>query len=219
MTNLTQRGCPSHARVEAALVALKQGKGIIVVDDEARENEGDLIFAAQTLTDSQMAQLIRDCSGIVCLCLTEEKVAKLGLPMMVTNNKSRFQTAFTVSIEARFGVSTGVSAQDRVRTIQAAINPSALAEDLVYPGHVFPLVARQGGVLTRAGHTESSVDLVKLAGLGEAAVLCELTNPDGTMMIGEKLTDYATTHQLPVLSVEDVIAFRQAQEDSLKVMA
>lgn len=219
MKNLTQRGCPSHARVEAALVALKQGKGIIVVDDEARENEGDLIFAAQTLTDSQMAQLIRDCSGIVCLCLTEEKVAKLGLPMMVTNNKSRFQTAFTVSIEARFGVSTGVSAQDRVRTIQAAINPSALAEDLVYPGHVFPLVARQGGVLTRAGHTESSVDLVKLAGLGEAAVLCELTNPDGTMMIGEKLTDYATTHQLPVLSVEDVIAFRQAQEDSLKVMA
>ncbi len=152
-------------RVENALKALQQGNGVLVTDDENRENEGDLIFSAEFITESQMAMLIRECSGIVCLCMTDDKITSLGLPMMVKHNSSHYQTAFTVSIEAAKGVTTGVSAYDRVKTIKAASADDAGPEDLNSPGHVFPLKAKPGGVMERGGHTEATVDLMRLAGL------------------------------------------------------
>ncbi|SHI80582.1 3,4-dihydroxy 2-butanone 4-phosphate synthase [Malonomonas rubra DSM 5091] len=200
-------------RVEKALQALRSGRGILVTDDEDRENEGDLIYAAETLTDAQMAMLIRECSGIVCLCLTDEKVTELGLPMMVEANNSQFQTAFTVTIEAAEGVTTGVSAADRVTTIKAAIADDAKPSDICSPGHVFPLRAREGGVLERAGHTEATVDLMRLAGLKPCGVLCELTNPDGTMARMPEVIDFAEKHYMPVLTIEDIINYRIAIQE------
>jgi len=200
-------------RVEAALNALRRGHGVLVTDDEDRENEGDLIFAAETLSDSQMAMLIRECSGIVCLCLTDEKVRALGLPMMVENNSSQYQTAFTVSIEASCGVSTGVSAADRVCTIQAAIADDACPSDLCRPGHVFPLRARPGGVLERRGHTEATVDLMRLAGLKPCGVLCEVTNPDGTMARLPQIVDFGRKHDMVVLTVDDLVRYREMKEN------
>ncbi|KAA0895049.1 3,4-dihydroxy-2-butanone-4-phosphate synthase [Oryzomonas rubra] len=196
-------------RVESALAALRTGAGVLVTDDAERENEGDLIFAAESLTPAQMALMIRECSGIVCLCLTPEKVASLNLPMMVAENSSRYQTAFTVTIEAAEGVTTGVSAQDRVTTIQAAITDQARPSDLNSPGHVFPLRARPGGVLERGGHTEATVDLMRLAGLKPCGVLCELTNEDGTMARMPEIISFARQHSLPVVTVADLIAYRQ----------
>ncbi|HKK02138.1 MAG TPA: 3,4-dihydroxy-2-butanone-4-phosphate synthase [Desulfuromonadales bacterium] len=204
---LTPFGSPT-ARVEQALAALRKGRGVLVTDDEDRENEGDLIFAATTLTIPQMALLIRECSGIVCLCLPEEKVRKLALPLMVETNSSRYQTAFTVSIEAASGVSTGVSAADRVTTVRAAIAEGAHPEDLSHPGHVFPLQARDGGVLDRRGHTEATVDLMRLAGLPPYGVLCELTNPDGTMAKLPEIVTFAQRHMMPVLTVNDLVSYR-----------
>jgi 3,4-dihydroxy 2-butanone 4-phosphate synthase len=197
-------------RVEHALDALQRGRGVLVVDDEDREHEGDLIFAAETLTVAQMAMLIRHCSGIVCLCLTPEKVAALDLPPMVEKNSSRYGTAFTVSIEAACGVTTGVSAADRLATVKAAVAEGARPEDLSRPGHVFPLRARPGGVLERPGHTEATVDLSRLAGLSPAGVLCELTNPDGTMARLPGVMEFAARHGLPVVAIEDLVAFRRA---------
>ncbi|WP_022667200.1 3,4-dihydroxy-2-butanone-4-phosphate synthase [Desulfospira joergensenii] len=194
-------------RVENAVTALRQGRGVLVTDDENRENEGDLIFAAEFLTDSQMAMLIRECSGIVCLCLTREKANTLNLPMMVERNSSRFGTAFTVSIEAAKGVTTGVSAADRVRTIRAAAAENAVPGDLNSPGHVFPLVARPGGVLERDGHTEATIDLMTLAGLAPCGVLCELTNPDGTMARLAQVAAFARKNDFPVLTIEDLIRY------------
>jgi 3,4-dihydroxy 2-butanone 4-phosphate synthase len=206
---LTQFG-NSFERVEKALEALRKGNGVLVTDDENRENEGDLVFAAETLIVAQMAMLIRECSGIVCLCLTDEKVRALELPMMVKNNSSRFQTAFTVSIEAAEGVVTGVSAFDRVATVKAAIADDAKPEDLSRPGHVFPLRARPGGVLERQGHTEATVDLMRLAGLKKPyGVLCELTNPDGTMARLPEIVAFAGEHSLPVVTVEDVMEYEK----------
>ncbi|CAM2999370.1 3,4-dihydroxy-2-butanone-4-phosphate synthase [Clostridium sporogenes] len=199
----------SLERVEKALHNLKQGKGILLVDDENRENEGDLIFPAETITAPQMAMLIRACSGIVCLCLTDEKVKKLGLTQMVPNNTCKYETAFTVSIEAKEGVTTGVSATDRVTTILTAIKDDCKPEDLCHPGHVFPLRARSGGVLTRPGHTEGTVDLMHLAGYKPAGILCELTNPDGTMARLPQIIDFAKKHNLTVLSIEDIIKYKQ----------
>mgnify|MGYP001655577797 CR=1 FL=1 len=170
-----------NERVEAAVAAVRKGRGVLVVDDEDRENEGDIIFSAASITHEQMALLIRECSGIVCLCLPEDKVRQLDLPQMVANNTCKNRTAFTISIEAAEGVTTGVSAADRVKTIRTAIADDAVPGDLNHPGHVFPLCARSGGVRERAGHTEASVDLMRLAGLPPYGVLCELTNPDGTM--------------------------------------
>lgn len=195
-------------RVERALAAVRQGRGVLISDNEDRENEGDLIYSAETITEAQMALLIRECSGIVCLCLTEEKVEALDLPMMVGANSSRYGTAFTVSIEAATGVTTGVSAHDRVVTIRTAIADDAKPEDLHRPGHVFPLRARRGGVLERAGHTEATVDLMRLAGLKPCGVLCELTNPDGTMARMEEIVAFSEQHDLPVLTVADLIAYR-----------
>lgn len=197
------------ARVEAGLAALRHGRGVLVVDDENRENEGDLIFSAQHLTPAQMALMIREGSGIVCLCLTDEQVRRLVLPMMVEHNSSQNQTAFTVSIEAASGVTTGVSAQDRVTTIKAATAAHARPEDLHRPGHVFPLRARDGGVLERRGHTEATIDLMRLAGLEPNGVLCELTNPDGTMARLPEVIAFAQRHDMPVLSVEDLVQYRQ----------
>ncbi len=196
-------------RVEAALKALRSAKGVLVTDDADRENEGDLIFAAQTLAPPQMAMLIRECSGIVCLCMPEEKIQRLNLPMMVNKNESAYQTAFTVSIEAAQGVTTGVSAMDRITTIQAAIAEDATRESIHTPGHVFPLKACPGGVLERRGHTEATVDLMRLAGLKPYGVLCEVTNPDGTMARLPEIMAIGQKHGLPVLTVEDIVMYRQ----------
>lgn len=169
-TLLSDFGTPVE-RVERALEALRNGRGVMVLDDENRENEGDMIFAAETMTVEQMALTIRHGSGIVCLCLTEDRRQQLELPMMVTNNSSQFQTAFTVTIEAAQGVTTGVSASDRLTTIRAAIADNAKPSDLNRPGHVFPLRAQPGGVLSRRGHTEATIDLVAMAGFKPAGVL------------------------------------------------
>lgn len=198
----------SLERVEKALYNLKQGKGILLVDDENRENEGDLIFPAETITNSQMAMLIRECSGIACLCLTKEKVKQLKLPQMVSNNTCKYETAFTISIEAKDGVTTGVSAADRVTTILTAVKDDCKPEDLCHPGHVFPLCARTGGVLVRGGHTEGTVDLMSLAGYKPAGILCELTNPDGTMARLPQIIKFAKEHDMPVVSIEDIIEYR-----------
>jgi len=199
----------SEARLEAALASLRRGSGVLVVDDEDRENEGDLIFPAQTLDTAQMAQLIRECSGIVCLCLTDERADALNLPPMVDKNTSRNKTAFTVTIEAARGVSTGVSAADRVTTVRAAVAENAAPGDLHRPGHVFPLRAKPGGVLERPGHTEATVDLMRLAGLAPAGVLCELTNRDGSMARLPEITVFAEVHGLPVMAVDDLVRYRQ----------
>lgn len=196
-------------RVENALEALRSGRGVLIADSPDRENEADLVFAAETLTVPQMAMLIRECSGIVCLCMTEEKIRLLELPMMVENNTSGFQTAFTVSIEAAEGVTTGVSAADRVRTVRTAASVHAKPSDLRRPGHIFPLRARSGGVLERPGHTEATVDLMSLAGLEPCGVLCELTNPDGTMADMARTVAFAEEHGFPVLTIEDIVAYRE----------
>jgi 3,4-dihydroxy 2-butanone 4-phosphate synthase len=192
-----------ESRVKAALEAMKSGIPVVLLDDFERENEADLVVAAEMITEKTMALLIRECSGIVCLCLPREKVEALGLKPMVTNNQSRNLTAFTVSIEAASGISTGVSARDRMMTIQAAISAEADARSIVSPGHVFPLMARDGGVLERRGHTEGSVDLASMAGLMPASVICELMNPDGTMAVGEQVIEFAKAHELPMLSIEE----------------
>jgi len=210
--NLVKTLEASSVRMERALEALRNGHGILVTDDSDRENEGDLIFAAESLTSAQMALLIRECSGIVCLCLPEAKVRALKLPMMVESNSSRYQTAFTVSIEAAEGVTTGVSAADRVTTVKAAIDRDAKPEDLSRPGHVFPLCARPGGVLERQGHTEATVDMMRLAGLQPYGVLCELTNADGTMAQLPEILSFSEHHGFPVVTVEDIITHRQKSE-------
>ncbi len=201
-------------RVERALDALRHGRGVLVTDDAQRENEGDLIFAAQFLTREQVAMLIRECSGIICLCLTDEAVRRLELPMMVRENSSRYQTAFTVSIEAAEGVTTGVSATDRLTTIKAAIAEDATPDSLSRPGHVFPLRARPGGVLERRGHTEATVDLMRLAGLKPCGVLCELTNPDGSMARLPEIRRFSELHGYPLVTVEDVVTCRNLLEQT-----
>jgi len=199
-------------RIAAALAATRAGIPVILLDDFDRENEADLIVAAEKLTVESMALMIRECSGIVCLCLSAERVRELELPPMAIENGSRYGTPFTVSIEARHGVTTGVSAADRVTTIRAAIAADAKPDDLVRPGHVFPLRATPGGVLSRKGHTEGSVDLAILAGLQPASVLCELMNPDGTMMRGEDIERFAEERGFPILTIAELIAWRKGRE-------
>ncbi len=206
---LEQFGSTPEERVRHACAALIQGKGIILIDDQERENEGDLIYAASNFTTQDVAQMIRDCSGIICLCLTQATADHLGLKPMVPHNTSPYKTAFTISIEASHGVTTGVSAHDRWTTIKAAVNPQAAATDLCKPGHVFPLIARDGGVLERRGHTEGSVDLLVLAGLPPASVLCELMNTDGTMKNLFELKEYAQQYGLTMVSVEDIYSVRK----------
>lgn len=207
-TLLSKFGSPLQ-RIENALEALRNGCGVLVLDDEDRENEGDMIFAAESMTVEQMALTIRHGSGIVCLCLTEERCQQLALPMMVEHNSSHYQTAFTVTIEAAEGVSTGVSAADRLTTILAAIKDSAKPNDLNRPGHVFPLRARRGGVLVRSGHTEAAVDLTTLAGLKPAGVLCEVTNDNGTMAHTPEIVAFAQHYNMPVLTIKDLVNYRR----------
>jgi 3,4-dihydroxy 2-butanone 4-phosphate synthase len=199
-----------HERLRAAARAMREGRPVLLTDDGEREDEADLIVAADRLSVPEMARLIRDGSGIVCLCLTPAQAAHLGLEPMVRDNRSRYGTAFTVSIEAREGVSTGVSAADRLTTVRAATEAGRSAADIVSPGHVFPLIADAGGVLARRGHTEGALELCVLAGLAPAAVLCELMSPDGTMARGAQMRSYAREHRLPVLAIADLVAWRQA---------
>ncbi|WP_147199885.1 3,4-dihydroxy-2-butanone-4-phosphate synthase [Pantoea sp. MBD-2R] len=210
-TLLSEFGTPEQ-RVERAIAALRAGRGVMVLDNEDRENEGDMIFAAETMTVEQMALTIRHGSGIVCLCLTEERLRELELPMMVENNTSSYGTGFTVTIEAAEGVTTGVSAADRITTIRAAVADGAKPSDLNRPGHVFPLRARNGGVLTRGGHTEATIDLVTLAGFKSAGVLCELTNDDGTMAHAPEVVVFARQHDMPVVTIDDLVAYRRSKE-------
>ncbi|MDQ6681254.1 MAG: 3,4-dihydroxy-2-butanone-4-phosphate synthase [Pseudomonadota bacterium] len=200
------------SRMRDALDAMRSGRAVLLFDDDDRENEADLIVAAQLLTERTMALLIRECSGIVCLCLADAALERLQLAPMVAHNESRYGTAFTVSIEARHGVTTGVSAADRVRTVRAAVAAAAQPSDLVSPGHVFPLRAMPGGVLERRGHTEGAVDLARLAGLAPAAVLCELMNPDGTMARGQEVERFARLHGLPMLTIAEIVAWRRQSE-------
>ena len=195
-------------RLTRALAALRAGRPVILMDDFDRENEADLIVAAEKVDVATMALLIRECSGIVCLCLSDARLRQLQLPPMVAHNESRYGTAFTVSIEARHGITTGVSAADRVATVRAAIADDAQPSDLVSPGHVFPLRAEPGGVLQRRGHTEGAVDLAVLAGLKPAAVLCELMNQDGSMMRGDDIARFALQHDLTTLTIAELTAWR-----------
>lgn len=211
-TNLptTLEGNPS-TRITKAIAHLKAGGGVLVLDDEDRENEGDLIYAAETMTPEQMAFMIRECSGIVCLALTDEKINALQLPQMVSDNTSSMGTAFTVSIEAKEGVTTGVSARDRITTIQTAIAPEAAPTDLAKPGHIFPLKAHPEGLSARPGHTEASVELAKLAGFQPAAVLCEVTKPDGTMARTSDIIEFGVKHDLPVVTIEDLLSAQKTR--------
>ena len=210
-SQLTEFGDPFE-RVERAVEQMRDGGGILVVDDENRENEGDLVFSAESLTMAQMAMLIRECSGIVCLPLTDDTLHRLQLPQMVRDNSSRMGTAFTVSIEARDGVTTGVSAADRLATVRTAIADDCRPADLSRPGHVFPLRAHPGGVLQRRGHTEATIDLVTMAGARPAGVLCELTNADGSMARLPEIVAFARSHEMPVVTIEDLVAYRHRRE-------
>ncbi len=200
------------ARVEKALEELRAGRMVILVDDADRENEGDLVLAAQFVTPEAINFMAKHARGLVCLSLTEAQVRRLGLTMMVSENQSTYSTAFTVSIEGARGVTTGISAADRATTVRAAINPEARPEDVVRPGHIFPLRARHGGVLVRAGQTEGSVDLARLAGLNPSGVICEVMNDDGTMARMPDLEKFAALHRLHILGVADVIHYRMQRE-------
>jgi 3,4-dihydroxy 2-butanone 4-phosphate synthase/GTP cyclohydrolase II len=209
----------AFATIQEALEEIKAGRMVVVVDDEDRENEGDLTMGAEFVTADAVNFMAVNGRGLVCLALTEEKASALHLHPMARENQSRFGTAFTVSIEARHGVTTGISAADRARTIQVAINPTARPEDLVRPGHVFPLVAREGGVLARAGQTEAAVDLARMAGLTPAGVICEIMNDDGTMARVPDLEVYCRHHGLKMVTVADLIRYRLRTEKLVRQVA
>jgi len=200
------------ARIAEALEEIREGKMVILVDDEDRENEGDLCMAGEKVTPEAVNFMAKHGRGLICLSLIEEKVEELQLPMMVSNNKSRFGTAFTVSVEARLGVTTGISAADRATTILTAVADDAKPEDLVSPGHVFPLRARKGGVLVRTGQTEGSIDLARLAGLTPAGVICEVMKDDGTMARMPDLEVFAEEHGLKIVTIADIIEYRMRNE-------
>lgn len=200
------------ARVKLAVAALQAGEAVILVDDEDRENEGDIVVAAEFIKAEHITFMANHARGLVCLAMTNEQVDQLGLSMMAQNNQSAYETAFTVSIEAREGVTTGISSADRARTIQVAIQRDAARADIVTPGHVFPLRARPGGVLERVGQTEGSVDLAKLAGLNPSAVICEIIKSDGTMARMPDLEEFASEHSLLIVSVADLIKYRMRTE-------
>ncbi len=207
------------ATVDEAIQEYRQGHFVIIVDDEDRENEGDLTLAAQFVTPEAINFMTRYGRGLVCIPLTGERLDELRVPMMVGDNKSRFGTAFTVSVEARDGVSTGISTHDRARTVRVLIDPATRPEDLVMPGHMFPLRAREGGVLVRAGQTEAAMDLARLAGLYPAAVLCEIMKADGTMARLPDLKRFAGRHHLNIISVNQLIAYRIQRERLVRRMA
>ena len=200
------------ATIEEAIDEIRQGRMVVVCDDEDRENEGDLTLAAQFATPEAINFMAKEGRGLICLSLTPERCDELGLDLMAAKNESAFETPFTVSVEAREGVTTGISAHDRAHTIQVAIDPESRPRDLVQPGHVFPLKSRAGGVLERAGQTEAAVDLARLAGLNPAGVICEVMNDDGTMARVPDLLDYCRRHGLLMITVADLIAYRRRHD-------
>lgn len=207
------------ARIEEALAELKAGRMVILMDDEDRENEGDLVIAAEHVTAESINFMSKFGRGLICLPMSEAKIDQLDLPMMALHNRSPFRTAFTVSIEAAVGVSTGISAEDRAQTIRVAINPVSTPKDVISPGHVFPLRALQGGVLVRPGQTEGSVDLMRLAGLMPAAVICEIINEDGSMSRRDELALFAREHKLVMVTIKDLIAYRIRHESLVEATA
>lgn len=200
------------ASIPEILEELREGRMIILVDDEGRENEGDLVVAAEKVTPESINFMATHGRGLICLALTSERIAELHLPPMTSENTSRFETAFHVSIEAATGVTTGISAPDRARTVQVAVDPNSQPADLVMPGHIFPLRARDGGVLVRMGQTEGSVDLARMAGLNPSAVICEVMNEDGTMARVPQLQEFGRKHNVKICSVESVIKYRRTHE-------
>jgi len=206
------------AAVEAAVAALAEGRMIVVIDDENRENEGDLVVAADLVTEAQMAFVVANTTGIVCVPLSTARADQLDLPMMVADNEDRHSTAFTVSVD-HVDTGTGVSARDRTRTAHALADPGAVATDLRRPGHVFPLRARAGGVLVRQGHTEASVDLLRLAGRAEVAVISEIVDEDGSMRRGDSLQAFVAEHGLPMVTIADLVRYRKATERTIEPIA
>src|SRR5660398_34530 len=207
------------ASVEEAIEDIKSGRMVVVVDDEDRENEGDLTMAAQFATPEAINFMAKHGRGLICLALTPTRTDRLGLHPMARDNQSQFETAFTVSIEAREGVTTGISAADRARTVQVAIDPRTAPRDLVQPGHVFPLRAQPGGVLERTGQTEAAVDLARLAGLYPAGVICEIMNEDGTMARMHDLEWFSQRHGIRILSVAELIDYRRHREKLVRQVA
>ncbi len=207
----------NFSKINQILTSAKKGKIFVLVDDESRENEGDLIIPASKVTAKSITFMAKYGRGLICLALTQSQVNKLNLPLMSQQNKSRTQTAFTISIEAKKGVTTGISAHDRAHTIKTAIKKNASSKDIVSPGHVFPLVSKNGGVLVRAGHTEASVDVSKLSKSGSSAVICEIMNDDGTMAKGKQLFNFAKKHKLKIGKIDDLIAFRLNKEKLIKL--
>lgn len=207
------------AAIDAALAALRAGRMVVVVDDADRENEGDLTAAAATITPEMINFMARRGRGLICVAMTGERLDQLGIPLMTARNTSNFGTAFCESVDAREGVTTGISAADRARTIRVLADPAARSEDLARPGHVFPLRARPGGVLTRAGQTEAAVDLARLAGLYPAGVICEIMNEDGTMARAPELAAFCREHDLPLIAVADLIRYRRRLEPGLRRLA
>ena len=202
--------------IEEIIADAKAGRMFILVDDEDRENEGDLVIPAEKADAKAINFMAKHGRGLICLAMTRERVSKLRLPLMSAQNQTRHQTAFTVSIEAREGITTGISAADRARTVAVAIDPAKNAEDIITPGHVFPLVAREGGVLVRAGHTEAAVDIARLAGGNPAGVICEIMNEDGSMARLPDLVPFAKEHQLKIATIADLISYRRRTESLIK---
>jgi 3,4-dihydroxy 2-butanone 4-phosphate synthase/GTP cyclohydrolase II len=203
---------PKTVSVDQAIKSVKAGKLIIIIDDEGRENEGDLMVAAEKVTPEIINFMSKNGRGLICLPLTKKRVKELDLPLMVADNTAPFKTAFTVSIDAKEGVTTGISAYDRAKTILTAIDPKAEPEDLNRPGHIFPLQAKDGGVLERAGQTEAAVDMARLAGLALAGVICEIMNEDGTMARMPQLEKFSQAHNIPILTIADLIKYRMRHE-------
>src|SRR6201992_2961421 len=202
----------AFATIEEAIEEIRRGKMVVVCDGEDRENEGDLVMAAQFATREALNFMAKEARGLICLALTPERCRKLGLNLMAAKNEAPLQTAFTVSIEAAGGVSTGISSHDRAHTIQVAIDPNSGPRDIVVPGHMFPLQAKEGGVLERTGHTEASVDLARLAGLIPAGVICEVMDDDGVVGRVPDLVPYCEKHGLKMITVADLIAYRRKTE-------
>ena len=205
--------------IEDAIQEIRAGKAVIVVDDEDRENEGDLIFAASKATPELVAFMIRYTSGVICVPVEGDELDRLAIPLMTPHNRERMRTAYTISVDARDHITTGISAADRARTIRVLVDSASEPYDLVQPGHVFPLRYRDGGVLVRPGHTEASVDLARLAGLTPAGAICELVNDDGTMKRGQQLRDFADEHGLVLVSIADLIAYRRRTESQIERVA
>jgi 3,4-dihydroxy 2-butanone 4-phosphate synthase/GTP cyclohydrolase II len=189
----------------AAVAAIRSGRGVVVVDDEDRENEGDVIFAASTVTEQQIAFMMAECRGLICAAMTGQDLDRLGLTLMVANNQDPNRTAFTVSVDARLGTSTGISAADRARTARLLADPGSTADDFFTPGHLFPLRAEAGGARLRQGHTEAAVELTTLAGLAPVGIICEIAGKDGRMLNGADVHAFAARHRLPMLSIAELV--------------